>query len=358
MRLRLSTCTAVLFFVLSGVSFGAGEAQKADTKAALSALETWLGPGPNRDQWEKYLVLKELHQQIDNFSDVKVLKRSLARLESGAPGLDLPEFARLHDALAAWIDAVYVPTPAEALEAVKKAATDFQPPTAAQLATAKTRLETDVKALEQYLAQLGKVGVGWRKYLDLDELHQELAAGPTPAKPAGGEGAEAATDAAAAAEEAAESRLTALWKIHANFVADAPGLEMPLFLAVGNALEEYIELAEVVEPAPADGKDTKPTLAEEYTAKLTELAKLLEEYQSKPSEELAASIDQHLGWLWRRHLDRDLVNLVRQCYGRPNLYVVIQKGLIATGVERPVDERDAPCKTTSWGRRSVAGQRP
>ena len=40
MRFRLITCTAVLLISLAGVAFGAGEAQRADTKAALAALET------------------------------------------------------------------------------------------------------------------------------------------------------------------------------------------------------------------------------------------------------------------------------------------------------------------------------
>ena len=212
------------------------------------------------------------------------------------------------------------------------------------------------------------MGPGWRKYLGLDELRKELAAGPTAAKPAvqdgADAGADAAADAAAPADDAADARLATLWKIHSRFVADAPGLELPQFLAAGNALEDYIELAEVTEAAeaaPGDGTEKQPTLQEQYTTKLTELAKRLEEYQSKPSEELAANIDQRLGWLWRRHLDRDLVNLVRRCYGRPNLYVAIQKGLISTGVDRPIDERDAPLNdnilgTSISGRATTVGQ--
>jgi hypothetical protein len=335
--------------LFSGVSFGAGEAQRADTKAALVALETWLGPGPNGEQWRKYLDLKALHEQIENLTDPKVLDEVLAQLQTEAAGLDLQRFVRLRDALSAWVDAVSVPTPGEVLEAVKQSATDFEPPTAADLAVAKMRLETDLTSLDQYLARLpGKLGPGWRDYLALDELHTELAAGPAAAKPADQAGADA-PDAAAPAEETADSRLAALWNIQSRFVADVPGLELPPFLAAGDALENYLELAEVVEQAAGDGKQKGPKLAEQYTTRLADLAKMLEEYQSKPGEESAASVDQQLGWLWHRHLDRDVVSFVRRCYGRPNLYVVLDKGLIATGVERKIDEQNAPISDVILG---------
>jgi hypothetical protein len=359
MRFRLPTCTAVLLFLLSGIAFGAGEAQRADTKTALAGLESWLGPGPNGEQWRQYLDLKALGEQIDNPTDVEVLEATLARLQSDAPGLDLPRFIQLRDALSAWIDAVSVPTPAAAIEAVKKAATEFHPPTAADLAAAKTRLDTDLTSLDQYLARLGKVGTGWRVYLALDELRKELAAGPAPVAPSGQENADAG-DAAAPADEAADSHLATLKNIHSRFVADTPGLEIPQFLTAGDALENYIELAEVVEPAAADGKG-KPKLEEQHTANLADLAKMLGAYQSKPTEQLAANIDNQLAWLWRRHLDRDLVTLVRRSYGQPNLYVAIDKGLIATGVERSIDERNAPLTdnilgTQINGRATTVGQ--
>jgi hypothetical protein len=329
-------------FLLSGIAWGAGEAQMADTKAALTGLETWLGSGPNAEQWRKYLDLPALRQQIEHLSDVKVLEDALTQLESGAPGLDLPRFVRLRDALKAWVDAVSVPKPAEALEALKQAATEFQPPTAQELAAAKTRLESDLTSLDQYLSRMGSVGTGWRKYLALDELRQELAAGPTTAKPANPQAAEGDGETAVASDEPADTRLETLWNIQSRFLTDTPGLELPLFLAVGDALENYIELAETIEAAADDGKQKGPSLKEQYGTKMSELTKMLEEYQGKPNEELAANIDQHLGWLWRRHLDRDVVTLIRRCYGRPNFYVAIDKSLIATGVERLVDEHDAP----------------
>ena len=229
------------------------------------------------------------------------------------------------------------------------------PPTAAELAAAKTRLvDRSGDARSVSCPAAWESGSRLANYLGLDELQKELAAGPAPAKPAGPAGAEAG-DAAAPADEAADTRLATLWNIQSRFVADVPGLEMAPFLAVGDALEDYIELAEVIEPAADDGKQKAPKLEEQYTAKLADLAKMLEEYQSKPNEELAANIDHQLGWLWRRHLDRDLVSLIRRCYGRPNLYVAIDKGLIATGVERKIDERDAPLTRQHSG---DADQRP
>ncbi|HEY1786264.1 MAG TPA: hypothetical protein VGG30_11970, partial [Pirellulales bacterium] len=360
MLARLTTCTAVLLLSLVAVAMGAGEAQRADTKAALAGLESWLGTGPNAEQWRTFLDLKAFHEQVDHLTDVEVLEQTLAQLESGAPGLDLPRFVRLREALSAWIDAVSVPTSAEVVAAVKQAAGEFHPPTEAELAAARTRLQTDLASLEQYLKQLGKVGTGWRVYLALDELNKELAAGPAPAKPAKPETAEGG-DVAAPGDEAADTRLATLWDIQSRFVTDTPGLEMPQFLAVGDALEDYIELAETIEPAAADGQQKPSKLAEQYASKMADLAKMLEEYQTKPTEELAANVDQVLGWLWRRHLDRDVVSLVRRAYGRPNLYVAVEKGLIATGVERPIDERNAPISdnilgTQINGRATTVGQ--
>ena len=118
--IALTTCTAVLLFLLSGVAFGAGEAQKADTKAALSALETWLGPGPNRDQWDKYLDLKALHEQIDDLSQSKCSSALGPFGEWRRRGWICRSSSGCTTPLAAWIDAVSIPTPADGARSGQK----------------------------------------------------------------------------------------------------------------------------------------------------------------------------------------------------------------------------------------------
>ena len=246
-----------------------------------------------------------------------------------------------------------MPSKAEVLDAVKKASGQFQPPTPEELATAKARLQTDLKTLDAFLARMpGKVGPGWRAYLDLDVLEKTLAGGSAAAKPAA---AADGSDAATGEDDAATSQLALLEEIRGRFMADVPGLEIQQFLTAGNALENYLELAEVLEPAPDEGKEPKPKLEEEFGTKLADLAKLLEEYDSQPSEERAANIDQILSWLWRRHLDRELVTFVRRAYGRPNLFVAIDKRLMATGVERVINEQNAPIADNILGT-SISGR--
>jgi hypothetical protein len=377
MQMRLTTYTITLLLLLSGIALGAdlGTAQKADTKAALSALETWLGKGKAAEGWSQYLELPALRAQTDGSGapNTKVLGAVLAHLQSGAPGLDLIEFDRLRKSLSAWVDTVTVPDPAQISAALEKAKSDYQPATAADLAAAKARLETAIAALDKYLTSIGNLGVGWRNYLDLAGLKKELAAGPAalapvPASPEPKDGNATATDdsaavatdeAAPAAENVANSHLQALDKIHDRFVANAPGLELPVFLAAGDALEEYIELAEASAPVPDDGKAPKP--ADQHVTQLADLTKSLTDYQAKPTEELAATINRQLTSLWRQHLDRKLVTLIHRAFDKPNLYVAIQEGFIAQGIERPVSEKNAPISdnilgTQISGRATTVGQ--
>ncbi len=194
MPTRITTCTAALLLLLSGVSLGAqpGEAQKADTRAALAGLETWLGAGGEpATGGSKYLDLPALHAQVDGprAPDPKVLAAVLTHLQSGAPGLDLPRFVQLRDALSAWVDAVNIPDAAGyCRRRSKRLAADYHPPTAAELAASKNpaRNARSRRSINT-CAAWASVGVGWREYLDLDEAQGELAAGPS----AGGAGPEA-----------------------------------------------------------------------------------------------------------------------------------------------------------------------
>ena len=365
MPIRFIHRAAFLLLVISTTTLGAELGQKADTKAALTALETWLRPNKATfDGWTKFLDLTGLHQQLDasGAPDAKVLEGVLGHLNSGVAGLEMPQFVRLRDALSSWIEAAVVPTPADLTAAIEKAQADYHPPTAADLTASKARLEKAIKALDLYLAGLGKVGTGWKTYLELDALKKQLAAAPA-AKPAvaaaePADGA-AAADGAKPAEDAGDTGLATLERIHDRFVADAAGLEFPPFLAAGDALENYIELAEATAPVADDGKGGKPE--ETYAAQLADLNKLLTDYQTRPTEEAAANIGRQLTGLWRAHLDRKLVDLIHRAYGRPNFYATIRKDFIAKGVDRPVSEKDAPLSdnilgTSINGRTTTVGQ--
>ena len=92
MPMRLASWTAILLLLISSTTFGADLGQKADTKAALTALETWLRPNKKSSEgWSKYLDLAGLHAQIDASGepDAKVLQGVLDQLNSGTAGLEM-----------------------------------------------------------------------------------------------------------------------------------------------------------------------------------------------------------------------------------------------------------------------------
>jgi hypothetical protein len=277
----------------------------SSVQARLQALDQWLGEGANSQRWHEYLNLDVLAAQLrqpaapnrDALIDV------LGRLESGAPGLDRRQFADLRQALAAWIDALPRP-PKEALpEAVAKGQQRFRPVSEAEYQTSANKLRQAVERLDRYLGQSAN-GKAWREYLEWEQL-QALASDEPPAAP--------------------EQAYNAVQK---KLKSERPGLSLPVFTAVRQALADYRSKLLIHQ---------NPNTRQEAAESLEFLAEKLREFNQAPSQQLAYEIGQVLGWLDVRKQSPQIVADVRRYYRYPNVYLQMSEPLIDVGMTRSVD---------------------
>ena len=296
-----ATAVAVSIFCLSCAP-AAEQAATAPVTEALANLEDWLGTGANREAWDRYLHLTELHDQVakGDEADCATVDGVIEQLDSGANGLDLPRFRKLREALRAWSDELRVVQAPSLSDAALAADASFVPAPKEEAVQRKAALESALAKLEKHLT--GDNGQRWREYLRLDSLHEQLQA-ETP-------------------------DINTLATVERQFTADHAGLEMPIFADVGTALDRYISIVVA----------RRDELKDQYVAQLQGLAKELKQYADDPSEDVAVQIGAKLGWLQRVRQAGGLVRAVRRRFSRPNLYVQASAGLVAAGIEQPVDD--------------------
>ena len=200
----------------------------------------------------------------DAKADPETLRKVLHRLSGTDPGLKLPRFVRVREALETWLAELSTQDRADLPKAVLAAKETSRRSTAAQVQEAKANLLAAAARLDTYLTN-GRYGSDWRKYLHWDQLQAQLKA----EKPS------------AETLELVESRIG----------ADQKGLELKPFADVRGARSSSTRIPWRLPNA----KD----LQAEYAAKLDSLAKGLEEFVKKPSPALAAAVGKDLGWLQR-----------------------------------------------------------
>jgi hypothetical protein len=189
-------------------------------------------------------------------------------------------------------------------DVVQATKASFAPSSPDDALRAKAALAARVEVLSRYLQSLGANGENWKRYLKWKEMQAALDAG-------------------------AEARVGDLREIALQYFADFPGLELPQFRQVGNALRNY---ANVLYASRED------KLAEKYAATVDGVAKLLGEYAAAPAEAKAATINNELRWLARYGKPDKLLQRVREEYSRPNLYLNADEALIAHGLSRDLNE--------------------
>src|SRR5262245_34146428 len=107
MRIHLLSTVAVTILMASLFHQGA-YAQDEDPGTALTLalenLQRLIRRIPNEGGWPKYLMLKELaaERAKGNGADKTVVKQVLERFEGSAPGLELPQFVAVREALRDW----------------------------------------------------------------------------------------------------------------------------------------------------------------------------------------------------------------------------------------------------------------
>ncbi len=279
---------------------------RADTAAgaggALAEVDSWLGTGATAEGWDRYLNLSALREQLErgDQADLKTVQGVLEKLNSAAPGLERPRFARLRDAVGQWADELVIVQAPSLSEAVLSVQDEFRPLTDEDVATSKAALQTAADKLDRYLT--GANGAAWKKYLGWQELETQLTA--------------------------ENPDLEVLAGVYHKLTADQVGLELPVFANVADALERYVN----------DLVGHSDKLREQFDAQVQGLAEALKQYQEDPSDDNAVAVGSRLGWLESMRQAPALVKVLRGRLSRPNLFLKASERLVGAGIIQPLDE--------------------
>ena len=96
---------------LAGAAYGHPPGRDAAVAQALAEVDAWLAKAPSADGWRRYLRLADLATQVPlgAKADANQVAEILARLESGAAGLDRPQLTKLRTAVAQWRRELHAP---------------------------------------------------------------------------------------------------------------------------------------------------------------------------------------------------------------------------------------------------------
>lgn len=304
MRTRTRILALATFLSVSCVSLAYAAADKADAVVsnALGSLDSWLGEGPSAAGWSSYLNLPVLRAELakGNAADLATLEAVEKKLQSGAPGLDLPRFQTLRSALEAWTDELAIQQAPSLAAAVLASESNFRPITDADVAKSKAAFQAAATKLDAYLT--GSNGAAWKKYLQWADLQTQL--------------------------KAEKPDLELLANLYRKLTADQVGLEMPVFANVADALEQYVN--------DLSARDDK--MQEQFAEQLKGLAAALEQYSKEPNDDAAQAIGSRLGWLESRRQVPALVRALRTQLSRSNLQVVASERLVGAGIKQSLDE--------------------
>ncbi len=181
---------------------------------------------------------------------------------------------------------------------------EFQPLTSQQVEQGRAHLTTAARELERYLNQgSAENAAAWRRYLKWDALQEQIAADAEP-----------------------DARV--LGEILTQYYTGEPGLELPPFVAVRDALLGYRR--QTLATADAD----VARLYQEQLAAIDNDLKAGAAQSGGPLADLTARLE------WLEHLGQapQLVAQVRQQFDHPNVMVSAAARTVATGFAEPVSE--------------------
>lgn len=184
----------------------------------------------------------------------------------------------------------------------------FRAVDAGVLQRAAGRLRMALQPLDRLLNR-SKSGSGWRTYLDWPALQR------------------VASDATAARQDGVDARL--LDRLQRRFESGENGLAMPQFAGVRRALDRYRRAAEAASRADA---------ATRHAEILERLAEALDRAAEEGTSDALEPVGRVLDELEATGQSQQLVARVRAATGRPNLLLDVSESLLATAVNRPVDE--------------------
>jgi hypothetical protein len=302
--------------------------------AALDDLDAWLGDGDNGHRWRGYLQSAALRGELakGNDADPAVVSRALQQYRTGAKGLELAPFRRVADAAAPWLAALKAQYADDLAKLAWASRGDHAPISAQQFAAARAVLRSKAEALDRALGSDTSLSRGWKKYLAWDKLEPHLADGYQPPPAA----------------------LVELDDVLRRFRTNVPGLELPVFTDVAQAIVQYRALAPWAS-ATARGQDSRPV----YERRLATLSQTLERFRERPSIELARTIAQNLGLVDGLAQSPEFVAAMRRQFAQPNIYGAVSANFVMRAPNRPIDRvtpvRDCILGTSIFGTAHALG---
>lgn len=302
--MRRITCMAAIVFscvtLFVNVVCADDTAAKSGARQAAGDLDQWLGNGANGQGWKTYLALQALSAELakSESPDASVLAQAVQKLNSGAAGLDGPKFVALRKSL----ENLLAQRPVE--EVVASAKGSFKAPSDAQVQQSKALLQSAVGKLDRYLTPGGKNGEAWKAYLGWNDLQEAIKAGP-------------------------DANVATLQSIDKRFRENKVGLELPVFAGVETALSKYITALSASNDAEGAGT---------LDAKLDELAKNLQSYNTAPTEATAGDIAGILSWLDQYGQAPGVAQSVKSRWSAPNAFVEVSDTILGAGIRQDVND--------------------
>ena len=306
---QVSISLSAIVLAIAGLAHRVSAETPAATsqiEAALTDLHRFLGEGDGGQGWRNFLRSAELSAELAKGAQAHraTVAAILQRYSGKEPGLELPQFVAVRNALATWDRELAEQPPASLAQMARDAAGKYQPVSPQQTAQSRAELQAALRDLDAFLKNSPPAdAAGWRKYLRWEELAQQSQRpeGPEP--------------------RVVEAVIT-------RFSAYENGLELPQFAQVRRALRRHLDTSQ----AAADA-----TMAETYSKQLETLATHLENHAQTGSVDDALAISRTVAWLRRNHQAKELTAAIEKRFNRPNVYASVSERFLAAGIEDDVD---------------------
>jgi hypothetical protein len=326
---RLWTTICLLGIAGAGAPASAEETAEQHVRAAVRELDRWLGDDQNAQQWRRFLQLEDLNVQLEqgDRADASVVQRIHAIYAGDNRHLGMRQFAAVRNALREWLDELPPLGREQLLQAARAARQDYVPITESDVRRTRDQLASCLQALDAFLSEGdAETAASWKEYLQWSELEQQLVEGQEPNR-----------------------RL--LTTMHAKFLENEAGLELPEFTRVRDAIDRY---ADAILFATNSNSETL------FENVMEQLATTLEENPDELPTDAGRKIGQSLGWLARFAQQRALATAVQRRLSRPNLFLRFSEDMLRTGVDQAVDQqtgvREVIMGTSIRGNARMQGQ--
>lgn len=304
----------------------AGDAARRVT-AELDRLDAWLGDGPNGERWRQFLRTGELRKELSGGANASssTVAAAVQRFSAQTPGLNLPRFIAVRDALRQWSTELNQQNAAGLAKLALTAGDDHVPFTDAQMAEVRGELRARATDLVKAFGARSQLAKNWQSYLKWEQLEPHLSDG----------------------FEVTRRSLRELDEVLQRMHANEPGLELPVFVNLAKAIARYRALASWT--SAARSRDSR----EAYEGLVSNLSAELERHHERPTSETAWQIGRVLGVIDGLGQSPEFVEAVRRRLVRPNIEAVVSANFIKRApqqrpdVVRPV--RDCILGTTIIG---------